>query len=171
MRLLSLTGVLAILTLALSLQSMAREPGQPAPRCDLTAFDSSEALDIGQFRGKVLYVDFWASWCGPCTKSFPFLNTMDKEFRARGLQILGVNVDDDIESARAFLAQRPASFVLAGDTTRQCPKEFGVKAMPSAYLVDRTGTIRHVLVGFRTGDAARIRSLIEELLSEPIAVP
>lgn len=147
------------------------EGRQPAPACDLTEFGSSQAIDLSQFRGKVLYVDFWASWCSSCAKSFPFLNAMDREFRDRGLQIVGVNLDADIGSARGFLEKRPASFVLASDATGQCPRDFGVKAMPSSYLVDRDGTIRHELIGFRTGEMEGIRKLVETLLSEQPAKP
>jgi thiol-disulfide isomerase/thioredoxin len=135
----------------------------------LSAFGSSQPFDMRQFRGKVLYVDFWASWCTSCAKSFPFMNALDKEFRDSGLQIVGINVDEDIDSAKAFLAKRPASFTLAADATGQCPRDFGVTAMPSSYLVDREGTIRHAFIGFRSGEAARIRTLVTQLLAEQSA--
>jgi thiol-disulfide isomerase/thioredoxin len=166
MRVLYVTSVLATLALILAPEAFAGEQGELAPVCELTTFDGSDAVDLRQFRGKVLYVDFWASWCSPCAKAFPFLNAMDKEFRDRGLHILGVNLDDDIESAKDFLVRRPASFALASDATRQCPKDFGVTAMPSSYLVDREGRIRYVLAGFRDGETGRIREMIEELLAE-----
>lgn len=166
----AITALSAALLLVASVQAVA-DDGRPVPACDLTAFGGSQAIDLGQFRGKVLYVDFWASWCSSCAKSFPFLNAMDKEFREQGLQIVGVNLDDDPGSARDFLAKRPASFVLASDATGQCPRDFGVKAMPSSYLVDRDGAIRHELVGFRAGEMAGIRKLVEALLAEQPASP
>jgi peroxiredoxin len=149
--------------------ALAGEPGQPAPACDLTAFGGSQPFDMRQFRGKVLYVDFWASWCSSCAKSFPFMNALDKEFRDNGLQVVGINLDDDMASARAFLEKRPASFALAADATGQCPRNFGVTAMPSSYLVDREGTIRHVFIGFRSGESERVRAMVEQLVAEQSA--
>ena len=147
------------------------DQGRAAPACQLTAFDKSTALDMHELRGKVLYVDFWASWCSQCAKSFPFLNALDKEFRDRGLYILGINLDDDIESAKDFLTRRPASFALASDPTRQCPRNFGVEAMPTSYLVDRQGQIRHVVVGFRSGETEQILEIVEQLVAEQSTEP
>jgi len=118
-----------------------------------------------QLRGKVVYVDFWASWCGPCKKSFPFMNAIDSEFRARGLQILAINVDEQPATAQEFLSRYPANFALGADNTGQCPRAFGVKAMPSSYLVDREGVIRYVHLGFRPGHAEQLRQAIEQLLA------
>jgi len=161
--------IAAVTLLVAGWTANAGETGQALPACDLTALGSSQSFDMEQFRGKVIYVDFWASWCSSCAKSFPFMNALDKEFRDSGLQIVGINLDEDIGSAKAFLAKRPASFALAADASGQCPRNFGVTAMPSSYLVDRDGTIRHVLIGFRSGEAEIIRKLVQELLAEQSA--
>jgi len=118
-----------------------------------------------QLRGKVLYVDFWASWCGPCAKAFPFLNAMNEKYRDRGLHILAINVDEKAEDAKDFLSRHPASFTLAADSSGRCPADFGVQAMPSSFLIDRNGIVRYVHLGFRTGDAEKIRGEIEQVLS------
>jgi peroxiredoxin len=97
------------------------------------------------------------------------MNALDKEFRDHGLQVVGINLDDDMASAKAFLEKRPANFALAADASGQCPRNFGVTAMPSSYLVDREGTIRHVFIGFRSGESARVRTLVEQLLAEQSA--
>jgi peroxiredoxin len=140
--------------------------GQPAPVCELQPLGGSPPVDMRQFRGKVLYVDFWASWCSPCKKSFPFMNALDDEFRDRGLQVLGINVDEDAGSARAFLSRYPASFVLGADSSGRCPRAFDVQAMPSSYLVDRKGIIRYVHLGFRPGQAEQLRRVVEQLLAD-----
>lgn len=144
----------------------AIEIGAVAPNCTLTAIADTQQLALQQFHGKVLYVDFWASWCGPCAKSFPFLNELDAEFKARGLQILGVNLDENTADAQAFLAKYPANFLVAASADEQCAKDFGVQAMPSSYIIDRKGTIRHVHLGFRAGEAKEIKALVEQLLAE-----
>ncbi len=150
--------------------ALAGEP-KALPACKLTAFDSSQPFDMNQYRGKVLFVDFWASWCTSCMKSFPFLNSLDSELRDDGLQIVGINLDEDRESAKEFLVRRPANFTLAADATGQCPRDFGVVAMPSSFIVDREGRIRHVLVGFRAGETGEIRRMVEELLAEESPAP
>jgi Peroxiredoxin len=160
--------VLLCATLALAhMQTiMASETGRRAPNCVLTSVGDEHRFDIHQFQGKVLYVDFWASWCSPCAKSFPFLNDLDREFRDRGLQIIGVNLDEERSDAQNFLAKHPANFTVAIKSNKQCAKDFGVKAMPSSYLVDRNGVIRHVHLGFRAGEAKQLRALVEHLLAE-----
>lgn len=140
--------------------------GSPAPNCALTPWGNAPGYELRQFNGKVLYVDFWASWCGPCAQSFSFLNELDRDLRDRGLQIVGVNLDENPEDAKAFLAQHPASFAVAADASGQCPQQFGVQAMPSSYLIDRRGVIRHVHLGFRPGETEQMRALVEQLLVE-----
>jgi thiol-disulfide isomerase/thioredoxin len=140
--------------------------GTPAPVCDLSPLAGSERIDMRDFHGKVLYVDFWASWCGPCAKAFPFMNAMDRDYRGRGLRILGINVDEKVEDAHRFLARSPASFALAADASGRCPRAFSVEAMPSSYLVDRAGVVRYVHRGFRPAQAAQLRTMVEALLSE-----
>ena len=157
-----------IVALACALYSPVRAagPGSTAPICVLKSLGEESPINMGQFKGKVVYVDFWASWCPPCARSFPFMNDLDREFRDRGLQVLAINLDEKPEDARAFLAKHPVSFALAADPSGQCPRDFGVRGMPSSYLVDRQGMIRHVHLGFRAGEAEKLRALVEQLLTE-----
>ncbi len=136
------------------------------PDCVLTATGDSAGYKLKQFQGKVLYVDFWASWCGPCAKSFPFLNHLDHEFKDRGLQVIGINLDEKPGDAQDFLSQYPAQFMIAADAGQQCATDFGVKAMPSSYLVDRSGHIRHIHLGFKAGAAEELKAVVEQLLAE-----
>lgn len=148
----------------------AVELGQPAPDCELRSIGGGAPVDLDQFKGKVLYVDFWASWCPPCARSFPFMNDMEQEFADKGLVVLAINVDEKPEDAKAFLAKHSASFSLAADVNGQCPQRWGVQAMPSSYLVDASGVIRHVHVGFRAGEAEKLRAAVEQLLAERSAM-
>jgi thiol-disulfide isomerase/thioredoxin len=147
----------------------AVEVGAFIPKCAVLGIGENQSLDLNQYKGKVLYVDFWASWCGPCAKSFPFLNEMHEQFKDQGLQIVGVNLDENADDAKAFLAKYPASFTVAADVSKQCAKDFAVKAMPSSYLIDRNGVVQHVHLGFRPGEAQELRTLVEKLLSEKAA--
>ncbi|MGH8246084.1 MAG: TlpA family protein disulfide reductase [Gammaproteobacteria bacterium] len=156
----------AALTLAALSNGSSAATGRAAPNCSLTPVGDGQNYDTHHFRGKVLYVDFWASWCSPCAQSFPFMNALDREFRDRGLQMLGINLDEEPEDARAFLTRHPANFNVAFDAGGRCPQDFGVKAMPSSYLVDRQGNIRDVHLGFRRGEVDRLRALVEQLLAE-----
>ncbi|MFH0351803.1 MAG: TlpA family protein disulfide reductase [Chromatiales bacterium] len=158
--------VCAVLAFAAVSNSGSAEIGRAAPNCTFTPVGGAQPYDMQRFRGKVLYVDFWASWCPPCARSFPFMNALDRELRDRGLQVLGINLDEDPEDAKRFLEKYPASFTVVSATGGQCPQDYGVTAMPSSYLVDRHGVIRYVHLGFRAGEAEQLRARVEALLAE-----
>ena len=99
--------------------------------------------------GKVVLVDFWASWCGPCKASFPILDELHKTYGARGFAVLAVNVDEDAAKQAKFLADHPVSFPVVHDAAQKLVAAAGIEAMPSSFLVDRAGTIRFVHVGFK----------------------
>lgn len=161
----ALAGACVVLTLASAPTVSALEAGAEVPGCPLTPMAGGAAYNLKQFRGKVVYVDFWASWCAPCAQSFPFLNKLHTELKDQGLHIVGVNLDEVPEDAQAFLSKFPAEFTVAADANQQCAKEFDVKAMPSSYLVDRDGVVRYVHYGFRPEEAKEFRGLAEKLLS------
>lgn len=147
-------------------------PAKEAPACALAPLGDAPRVVLEPGRGdKVLYVDFWASWCAPCARAFPFLNALDREFRDRGLEVVGVNVDEHAGDALAFLRRHRAGFAVGRDVGGACPRAFGVVGMPSSFLIDRRGVVRAVHVGFRDGDAAARRAEVERLLLEPAAAP
>jgi thiol-disulfide isomerase/thioredoxin len=144
----------------------AAKQGDSAPTCALDALNHSTRYDLQAFRGKVVYVDFWASWCAPCAKSFPFLNTLHQKYQTKGFDVLAVNMDEQPADATAFLANHPATFSIASDLVGQCAENFAVEAMPSSYIIDKKGVIRHVHLGFREEEAEKLHGLIEQLLAE-----
>ncbi|MFI3135991.1 MAG: TlpA disulfide reductase family protein [Methylococcaceae bacterium] len=144
----------------------AAELDKKAPNCHLTSLDNAQQHDLLSKRGKVIYVDFWASWCPPCIKSFPFLNTLEHDFKSRGLQVIAINMDEDLDEANEFLMKKPANFTIVTDTSKQCAQDFGVMAMPSSYLIDRKGVIRHTQLGFKADTASELHVLIDKLLKE-----
>jgi thiol-disulfide isomerase/thioredoxin len=142
---------------------LAASPGDAAPALTL-ATASGETFDLAKLRGKVVYVDFWASWCAPCKRSFPWMNEMLSKYRASGLEIVAVNVDRKREDADRFLAAAPARFTVVFDPAGKAPADWEVKAMPTSYLVDANGRVAFVESGFRDerkGDVeARIRAAL-----------
>lgn len=144
----------------------ATEVGQSPPNCGLAALGHSTASNTNQYQGKVILVDFWASWCPPCLKSLPYLNTLDHDLHDRGLQIVGVNVDEHVDQASAFLQRHPVGFMVGSDTQGICPKAFGVLGMPTSFLIDRHGVVRFIHIGFRDSDREVLRQAIESLLDD-----
>ncbi|MGJ0486208.1 MAG: TlpA family protein disulfide reductase [Methylomicrobium sp.] len=155
-----------VLVLAPLQSAFAANVGDSLPQCALSSIDGARPIDLSEYKGKVLYLDFWASWCGPCAKSFPFMNQLQEEFSGKGLTLIGVNLDENPEDANAFLAQHPANFTIAADKGEQCARQFDVKAMPSSYLIGLDGVIRHVHLGFREDAGKELREAVEKLLAE-----
>lgn len=160
-----LTVGLIFITLYIHPILYAAEISQPMPSCLVSPLTEDKSEDIQHYKGQVIYVDFWASWCGPCAESFPFLNAMHQKFKDQGLQIVGINLDEEVKDADAFLVKTPANFTIVKDVTKQCAMDFDVEAMPSSYLIDRKGIIHHIHLGFRAGDAKELESLIEKLIA------
>jgi len=139
--------------------------GEQAPHCALTSLNNTPA-HFHEYAGKVLYVDFWASWCSSCLQSFPFLNQLAHEFGDQGLHIVGVNLDEKIDDAQAFLAHHPSTFTITNHGGEQCAKSFNVEAMPTSYLIDKHGVIRYIHQGFREGETDELKLQITKLLTE-----
>jgi thiol-disulfide isomerase/thioredoxin len=144
----------------------AIEVNDQAKTCPATIGDEKTPLDLQQYQGKVLYLDFWATWCPPCKKSMPFLNALRNELLEQGFEIIAINVDEKPEDALSFLQQYPVDYVMAMDPSGQCPELYDVMAMPSAYFIDRQGKVRYIHLGFRERDEKEIRHHILELLAE-----
>jgi thiol-disulfide isomerase/thioredoxin len=156
-------GKLLPLTLLLVLLSAARGE-EIAPTFTLTG--NTGPVNLAAYRGKVVYVDFWASWCAPCRKSFPWMNDLQRRYGARGLAIVAINVDKKEDVARAFLADYPAQFMIAFDPTGMVAEAYRVWTMPSSYLIDRKGTLRSTHRGFFDANKLQIEEEIRQLLAE-----
>ena len=138
--------------------------GEGAPACSARLLDGDRKVSVADFRGRVVYLDFWASWCAPCRESFPFMNELQRDLAARGVQILAVSVDKTADEARSFLARYPAQFLTALDSAAACPSAYGLEGMPSSYVIDRNGSVRAIHVGFRDRDKAEIRRQLTDAL-------
>ena len=121
-------------------------------------------LDLAALKGQVVYVDFWASWCAPCRESFPWMNHMQEELGRDGLVIIAVNVDHDHSDAEHFLREHPARFRVVFDPDGVLPGQFGVRGMPTSFLIDRDGRVQSRHAGFRLTDRDPLTQQIRVLL-------
>jgi len=115
--------------------------------------------------GKVVYLDFWASWCGPCRKSFPWMNTMQEQFKHEGFSVISINLDANKDLAEKFLKENPARFTVIYDPKGNIAKHFKIQGMPSSMLIGRDGKIKSSHTGFFTNKTPKYQQEIEELLA------
>jgi cytochrome c biogenesis protein CcmG/thiol:disulfide interchange protein DsbE len=127
---------------------------------------STDAFDIARHRGRVVIVDFWASWCKPCRQSIPWLNEMHARYGSSGLDIIGVNVDAEPADARRFLRDVPIEFEIVFDPAGDLAEQFKVQAMPSSYVFDRDGKLIETHLGFREARKDRNEAALKTLLSQ-----
>lgn len=132
----------------------------------LTELEGSPLQSVDQLQGKVVLVDFWASWCGPCRKSFPWLNRMQQQYSADGLLVLAVNEDSERSEAMRFLQQQPAQFAVLYDEAGALAQQYQLMGMPSSFLIDKKGQIRYRHIGFKQADIAGYEAKIRQLLAE-----
>lgn len=119
---------------------------------------------LSEQRGKVIYLDFWASWCPPCRESFPWMNAMQEKYGERGLKIIAVNLDKDRNDAKSFNAAANSLFTIVYDPEGATAEQYGVMGMPSSYLIDRDGQLQGTHIGFREKDKAKLEQKIIQLL-------
>ena len=122
------------------------------------------APELAEFRGKLLYVDFWASWCVPCRQSFPWMNSMRRQYEKDGLVILAVNMDQVKSDADGFLKQHPAEFLVRFDAQGRLAQQFKVRGMPTSALIGRDGQVLWTHEGFRSKDPALLEQAIRTAL-------
>jgi cytochrome c biogenesis protein CcmG/thiol:disulfide interchange protein DsbE len=160
-RILAVAAVTTATLLAQPVQS-AVLPGQTAPVFELAG--PAGAVRLDHYQGKLVYLDFWASWCGPCRHSFPWMNEMQTKYGPQGLQVVGINVDARTDDARSFLAATPARFVIAFDPAGAAPRQYGIKGMPSSVLIGPDGKVLFEHSGFREADRVELESRIRAAL-------
>jgi cytochrome c biogenesis protein CcmG/thiol:disulfide interchange protein DsbE len=156
--------VTAMLVAAASLVAAGNEV-RPAPDVVLHASDGS-AHRLAEFKGRVVLLDFWASWCAPCKASFPALDALYRQYHARGFDVLAINVDERQRDADAFLQQRPHQMPVFFDPKGDAPTAFQIQGMPSSVLIDRAGNIRFAHMGYSDKVVDDYQQEIHALLAE-----
>jgi len=152
-------------TLAIAVPALAGSASAPAPQFTLTARGGRD-VSLAQYRGQVVMINFWASWCGPCRQEMPLLESIYKKYNKLGFTLLGVNVEPDSKAADDWLQATPVSFPILYDKESKVSKLYEVAGMPSTVIIDRHGKLRMLHRGYKPGDENEyldnIRSLIRE---------
>ncbi|MCH8929767.1 MAG: TlpA family protein disulfide reductase [Proteobacteria bacterium] len=139
--------------------------GQPAPDFALKSL-SGENLRLSEFRGEVVMINFWATWCGPCRQEMPLLDELYQRYQKVGFRLLGVNIDDDRRSAAKMVRVLGLSFPVLLDERKHVSRLYDVDAMPATLLIDRSGIVRYIHHGYRSGYEQSYVDEIRELLRE-----
>lgn len=139
---------------------------QSAPFFSLKELRNGSAIDLSDYRGKVVYLDFWASWCVPCRESFPVLSDLYEKYQNQGFEVIAVNLDENPDAAREFIERYPADYALAMGFGSEVPTVYEVVVMPTAYLIDAEGVIRLVHHGFKLEHVDFLEAVLEKLLAE-----
>lgn len=122
--------------------------------------------ELAQHQGKVVYLDFWASWCTPCRKAFPWLNEMQAKYQQQGLVVLAVNVDYDQSFAKEFLAEVPATFDIFYDSEGRVARSYQLEGMPTSFVLDRNGKVIARHTGFKVEKMAQYEQKIQQALKQ-----
>ena len=156
-------GLLA--TMPQTLHASSVGPGSSAPTFQLPAAAGSP-LALGDLKGQVVLINFWASWCGPCRQEMPLLESIYKKYNKLGFTLIGVNVEPDSNAANAWLQQTPVSFPILYDKESKVSKLYDVAGMPSTVIIDRTGKVRVLHRGYKPGDENEYLDSIRTLVRE-----
>ena len=155
----------AAATLLLALPTLAGGSDPQAPDFSLPA-RSGSTLSLDQFKGQVVMINFWASWCGPCRTEMPLLESIYKKYNRMGFTLLGVNVEPNSQAANDWLKATPVSFPILYDTDSKVSKLYDVAGMPSTVIIDRTGKLRVLHRGYKPGDENEYMDSIRALIRE-----
>jgi cytochrome c biogenesis protein CcmG, thiol:disulfide interchange protein DsbE len=151
-----------LLASVMALPCLAIEAGQAAPDFELPGRQGT--VHLSDYKGKTVYLDFWASWCGPCKQSFPWMNEMQSRYAAQGFKVVGVNVDQKTADAKTFLEGTPAQFDVAFDQAGKTPRSYAIKGMPTSVLIGPDGKVLMVHSGFKDEQRAEIEQQIRQAL-------
>ena len=134
------------------------------PIVEASSIKGIEQLDLKQYTGKVVYLDFWASWCKPCEKSFPWMNSLVTRFPSDSFKIVTINLDSDQKAMKGFLLRVPAQFDIYHDPSGTLAEKFQLRGMPTSYLINKSGEVVLQHIGFQTHETPKYEKEIEELL-------
>ncbi len=139
--------------------------GASAPTFQLDSM-AGKKVNLSDLRGKVVLLNFWASWCGPCRKEMPILEQLHKQYQSKGVALVGVNVEPDSQEALKWLKVTPVSFSILFDRDSSVSKLYQVEGMPNTVILDRKGKVRFIHRGYKPGEENeyldQIRALVRE---------
>lgn len=143
---------------------LAMALGSGASLADEIPMPASQ-FDLQSYAGRVVYMDFWASWCGPCLQSFPWMQEMQAKYADQGLTVIAVNVDQDAERAEEFLHEVGHNFAIVMDPNGEVARKYDLRGMPTSFLIDRDGQLIEAHTGFRQKDRADLEEQIRKALN------
>ncbi|MGC4028401.1 MAG: TlpA disulfide reductase family protein [Steroidobacteraceae bacterium] len=149
----------------LSTPALAVAPSGPAPDFRLPSM-AGKPVSLDQYKGQVVMINFWASWCGPCRQEMPLLEQLHKKYKPLGFTMIGVNVEPDSTLAADWLKATPVTFPILFDTQSEVSKLYAVAGMPSTVIVDRKGNLRWLHRGYKPGDENQYLDQIRALVRE-----
>ena len=144
---------------------------EPAPLFSGIALNTGQQISLGDYRGKIVLVDFWASWCPPCLRSLPAYDQMRQAIGTGEFEIIAINVDENTEDGLEFLKDHPVSYPVLADPEGKIGIPYGIRTLPRSFLLDRDGQIIATYKSFKTGDEIELKQAIEELLDGLNPVP
>ena len=156
---------MVVMAVTVTAAVVAAGPLKPAPNVVLS-LDTGSTIPLSQLKGTVVLVDFWASWCVPCRRSFPALDSLQRHLCDKGLKVIAVNVDEQRRDADQFLANRPHTMAIAFDPRGSAAEAFSLKGMPSSVLIDRRGNIRYTHMGYTEKTLEQFKTELDLLLGE-----
>ena len=157
-------STISIIFFTLFLFSNSHAAFNPAPEINLPGIDGNVSLE--QYKGKVIYLDFWASWCVPCKVSFPWLHDIKQRYADQGFEIIAVSLDKERKLTDEFLAEMDVNFTVAFDESGKSASAYKLKGMPSSYLIGRDGKVYASHIGFKEKDKAKLEQVIKHLLNK-----
>jgi peroxiredoxin len=162
-RLLALTALSAVATLTAAAATL--QTGAAAPAFQLNS-NTGKPLALADFRGQIVLLNFWASWCGPCRQEMPILEQLNRQYHGKGVTLLGINVEPDSAAAVSWLKATPVTFPILFDTDSKVSSLYEVAGMPNTVIIDRKGQVRYIHRGYSAGAENdylnQIRALIRE---------
>ena len=155
----------ALVVLAVSLPALAASTSSPAPDFLLDS-NTGKPVKLSQYKGDVVMINFWATWCGPCRQEMPLLESIYKQYKGKRFTLLGVNVEPDSKPAEDWLKKTPVSFPVLFDKESKVSNLYKVSGMPSTVFVDRKGFVRVIHQGYKPGDENEYMNSIRTLMRE-----
>jgi thiol-disulfide isomerase/thioredoxin len=157
---------MAMITSTAYLSAEATELGRPAPQFTLPTLQQGSPVALKDKLGKVVYVDFWASWCAPCRTSFPLLNKLHEKLKAKGFEVVGINLDEDKAKAEKFISEIPVGFTVLHDSKGEWADQYVVESMPTSFIIDKQGVVQYIHHGFTATDIDVLEKKVSELLAK-----
>jgi thiol-disulfide isomerase/thioredoxin len=157
-------SILAIISSLSCLTAHATTVGQPAPSFTLPSLQQDKPTNFKQFAGKVVYLDFWASWCVPCRTSFPLLNKLYEKLKTQGFEVVAVNLDEDKAKADKFVEEFKVNFTVLRDAKGESADQYVVESMPTSFIIDQHGVVQQIHHGFTSTDIDDLETKITALL-------